>query len=285
MKKLVITADDFGLDEVIDRGIREACEKGAVTHVSLVANGSSTQDAIRFLRNHPEISVGIHLNLTDGMPLSDPKSLRPLLDAEDQFRASHVQAALIIMQQRDLISPVETEYRLQLESLLEHGLRLSQVNSHGHLHGIPELFQRVAGLCVDYKIPYLRTVREPLSWDGLSTSPRRWVKAVLLNNFFSRALSRAKLEEIPKTHPCIGVFDSGCLRLNRLEKLLAGLREGLTEFLCHPGHADDRLRSRYRWGYQWAEELSLLTSREFQNTIRGFQIQTVNFLTEDFHAL
>jgi len=69
MKSLAITADDFGLCRDQDLGIIEVCEKGVVTHVSLVANGENIDEAAKFLRSHPQTSAGIHLNITEGIQL------------------------------------------------------------------------------------------------------------------------------------------------------------------------------------------------------------------------
>ncbi len=67
MIRLVINADDLGLDPAIDRGILLAHRKGIVTSASLLATGRSAADAVRAARSDG-LALGVHLCLTTCLP-------------------------------------------------------------------------------------------------------------------------------------------------------------------------------------------------------------------------
>ena len=275
MKRLVITADDFGLSPELDAGIRSACVKGVVTHVSLVANGESTEDAVRLLAAHSGITAGVHLNLTDGRPLTDRSGLAALLDSRGYFKGSHWHAGAVILSRSFLRPSIELEYRAQIEKILALGIRPVQLNSHGHLHAVPALFDMVLRLASEYGIRNVRCMEERLPGPLFFRSPRRWLKSYLLSAAF--AWKRNLLG--CKTIPCAGVYDSGCLTAGRFDEILNNLPEGDSELICHPGGGEGAaMPAQYRgWGYLWEEELALLLSEDAKESLKNAKIQLINF--------
>ncbi|HSP33677.1 MAG TPA: ChbG/HpnK family deacetylase, partial [Thermoanaerobaculia bacterium] len=70
MKKLIVTADDAGLDAGMTAGAIEAHRNGIVTACSLVANGRAFDDAVARLRDVPSLEVGVHLTLVEERSLT-----------------------------------------------------------------------------------------------------------------------------------------------------------------------------------------------------------------------
>jgi chitin disaccharide deacetylase len=70
MKQLIVNADDFGMAPGVNRAILEAHRTGIVTSTSLLANGAAFDEAAAAARATPTLAVGVHLNLTQGRPLS-----------------------------------------------------------------------------------------------------------------------------------------------------------------------------------------------------------------------
>ena len=68
MKWLVVTGDDFGASHGINRGIVEAHEDGILTSTSLLVDGPASAAAAALGREHPDLSVGLHLVLDPGDP-------------------------------------------------------------------------------------------------------------------------------------------------------------------------------------------------------------------------
>ncbi len=62
-KQLIVNADDFGQSAGTNRGIIEAHEHGIVTSASLMVRWPGAPEAATYARAHPELSVGLHLDL------------------------------------------------------------------------------------------------------------------------------------------------------------------------------------------------------------------------------
>ena len=62
-KQLIVNADDFGQSAGTNRGIIEAHERGIVTSASLMVRWPGAAQAATYARAHPELSIGLHLDL------------------------------------------------------------------------------------------------------------------------------------------------------------------------------------------------------------------------------
>jgi len=62
-KQLIVNADDFGQSAGTNRGIIEAHERGIVTSASLMVRWPGAAQAATYAQAHPELSVGLHLDL------------------------------------------------------------------------------------------------------------------------------------------------------------------------------------------------------------------------------
>ncbi len=62
---LIVNADDFGLCEGVNRGIIAAAKHGIVTSASLMVRQPAAETAAAWARRHPELSLGLHLDLAE----------------------------------------------------------------------------------------------------------------------------------------------------------------------------------------------------------------------------
>ncbi len=62
-KYLIVNADDFGQSAGINSGIIEAHERGIVTSASLMARWPAALEAAAYAREHPQLSLGLHVDL------------------------------------------------------------------------------------------------------------------------------------------------------------------------------------------------------------------------------
>lgn len=71
-KICIVNGDDFGASAGINRGVIEAFTDGILTSASLMINMPGAEEAIALSAAHPELSVGLHVNLTnEGDPVVD----------------------------------------------------------------------------------------------------------------------------------------------------------------------------------------------------------------------
>ena len=69
MTKLIINSDDFGYSRAVNYAVIDAHQEGILTSASLLTNTSSFDHAIQLAKDHPNLGVGIHLNITSLQPL------------------------------------------------------------------------------------------------------------------------------------------------------------------------------------------------------------------------
>jgi predicted glycoside hydrolase/deacetylase ChbG (UPF0249 family) len=62
-RTLIVNADDFGYSPGINRGIITAHEQGIVTSASLMVRWPRADEAAAYGKQHPELSVGLHVDL------------------------------------------------------------------------------------------------------------------------------------------------------------------------------------------------------------------------------
>ena len=157
----IINADDFGMSDDINRAIERTFERGCVTSASLATNGARAADALKFARGNPSLRIGVHLTLTEGVPLSDPASLPLLVGADGRLTCGFVRLLwLSFARESALLEQAELEWRKQIDAALEYGLVISHLDSHRHVHMIPALFRLVLKLRREYGVPHLRIVNE-----------------------------------------------------------------------------------------------------------------------------
>ena len=78
MKRLVVTADDFGLALPVNAAVEAAHRRGLLTAASLMVTAPAAADAIERARRLPRLGVGLHLVLVDGKPALPPEELPDL---------------------------------------------------------------------------------------------------------------------------------------------------------------------------------------------------------------
>ena len=69
---LIVNADDFGLTESCTKAIAEAFRLGLISSTTACANGEAIENAYRIANENGFLDrVGIHINLTEGAPLTE----------------------------------------------------------------------------------------------------------------------------------------------------------------------------------------------------------------------
>lgn len=67
--QIIVNADDLGISSEVNDAIFGFIRSGLVTSATMLANGPQITEAAVRVREFPECSFGIHLNLTEFKPL------------------------------------------------------------------------------------------------------------------------------------------------------------------------------------------------------------------------
>ena len=85
MQKLIITADDYGMCDIVDKAIDAGIENGFITTTNVMLNMETLHNAASLRERFPHISVGVHWNVTTGKPLCNPQEIPTLVDKDGNF--------------------------------------------------------------------------------------------------------------------------------------------------------------------------------------------------------
>ena len=242
MRQIIINADDLGADAARNDGIFDAIRAGIVTSVSILPNGPASKKSLGTLRSlaHNTLSLGFHMNLSEGKPLSS--NLR-LLVGEDGSFLKKTSARTILMQPGDpeLEREIDHELVSQMEALLDDGLRITHLDGHQHVHVFPAVFPLTLKIAQKYKIPWMRIPEEPSPSSGLESIPP-WLREEA--KFFSGIAHAARLklkgDKIQTPDHFRGLYLKGRFSLPALLDLLQRVPPGLTELMVHPGQISEK---------------------------------------------
>ncbi|MFO0599223.1 MAG: ChbG/HpnK family deacetylase [Myxococcaceae bacterium] len=269
MIRLVINADDLGLHPRIDEGIFAARTDGVVTSASVLAMGPSAADAIRRAEKS-KLALGLHLCLTSHLaPAAAPHEVRWLAPG-GRFRGDWAELSAAWLAR--LIPPEEviTEFRAQVARVRELGADIDHLDTHQHLHLLPNMTSLVEVLAAELGVP-VRWPRERPNAHWL-VHPKSAVKSALL-----ATLSRVKQPRGIKRVPALGVFESGRLTERRLVRLLDRLRPGDNEIVTHPGLDPGVVPQDPKWRYGWEDELKAVLSPRVRDAIAARGIELVTY--------
>ena len=85
MQRIIVTADDYGMCDQVDRAIDAGIENGIITTTNVMLNMETLSNASNLRSRYPQISIGIHWNVTTGKPVSNPEEIPSLVDQNGVF--------------------------------------------------------------------------------------------------------------------------------------------------------------------------------------------------------
>lgn len=240
MRRLWINADDFGLTAEVSRGIVEAIRNGNVTTTTAMMCQPSSQDHVAKFGEQVCGRIGLHLQLTDGKPLSDPLTIPSLADNAGNF----------IRKGKDLgdvdCREVHQEWRLQLAAIRSLGIEPVHVDSHHDVHWRPQALDAYIEIAREEELPVRggpQWLVERLRENGVSSAAMTWT-------FGDRS----------------EISIDGFIEEVRLA-MAACPGEGDLEIACHPGFVDDELRTKSALADQREQELKVLCRPDLERRL------------------
>jgi predicted glycoside hydrolase/deacetylase ChbG (UPF0249 family) len=295
--KLILTADDYGLEEHIDAAIVDAVSLGRITSVACFANlpfENLKSKISKLVAANPNLHLGIHLNLTAGKSLSGYHGFTE----QGYFKPSNKMA----FSKLDL-SAIETELTMQINRFLavlnnlskESGLNLCVAHISSHINILylsPKFFNlnlkiaRKYGLAMRASetlpdlmdLPFKYSL--PLAWAGFKVL--HWRDILHVVRYFTKKTRAAQMAAI-KSHNLLctnllvpNVYGNTttkdfmflvsklkALPINKAE-LVFHLSNGL-----YPPLPTNGINAGY-FGHR-IKETALLNSAEFLETISDFE--------------
>lgn len=296
---LIITADDFGASKNINEGIKFAADKKAITAISVLSNFSeSLPDLLEISKVHPEIGIGVHLNITTGKPVLAASDISSLVNATGNFYT--IDELLPILSSISL-SDLRKELRAQVVALVNIDIRIDHLSDqNGILSFYTPFFDVVTELALEFNVPVRTPEIASIKYPDLFPDSRmnehgrkKAMKLAIHDPLKAASLLKyARKQEIEKKvhkldthgilHPDILIeYFWGNPTPSNLNYILEHLPEGISELILHLG--TDTRQDEYPSGLDQQyfnnreKELLTITSDNLIEYFTFLNIRTIGY--------
>ncbi len=182
--RLVIRADDIGFCHGANQALRRLLDARIVTSFSVMVTTPWLDEAVEILREHPEVSVGVHTAVNSEWreyrwgPVSPVEKVPSLVDEFGKFFPSR----RLMMRNRPRVEEVAAEVRAQIELARRKGLNISYIDHHMsgavNTREMQEEFEQIAR---EYGVGISRYFGEREAKSVYSDPPETKLEAALRN--------------------------------------------------------------------------------------------------------
>lgn len=221
MIRTIINADDFGRESSVNEAIGLCFEKRIITNTTLMVNMPYAMDAVRLAKSNGfEDRVGLHLNLTQGVPLtSSIRNFSSFCDGRGEFNARfHLSTAGRLTIGPREAAALSEEIEAQIRRYLAFGLTEKHLDSHHHSHTDLSVWRLAEPLLKKYGFRSVRISRN-LFAEGKCSPVNRVYK-----HTYNRRLRRTGM----LCADYFGSYRDFCAAIDSIED------DCLTEMMLHP---------------------------------------------------
>lgn len=280
MIRVIINADDLGKSHKVNMAIADALRKHIITSTTILSNSDTWEEIHSIIKENPQASFGLHLNLTEGRALTNSPVLREynIVDDNNCF-TKH--AKNITTLPEDLRDAISDEWDAQLKKvIIEEYIPISHIDGHHHIHTRYVYLDILVALLNKYKIKKVRN-RYETTYRSTRAHLNRLIESVGGFLFTDELIKRYKttnpvfgyvfaLVENKRWRSVISKTFSFTDYFNSYENQVKLSKKGLTipqnvtiELMCHPGHP------QFEKEYEMIEEFAI-------NTLHS-NIQYINY--------
>jgi predicted glycoside hydrolase/deacetylase ChbG (UPF0249 family) len=257
--RLVLHADDLGMNRAVTAGVLAGFRDGLLTSTSVLANAPAVVEALRHWKDlvaehaagrlpsaanrkrlddpSGPFDLGVHLNLTQGQPLSAGFPAE-LLDAEGRFPGIFPLFARLARSGKRFRAAILLELAAQVAMVCDHGLRPTHLNGHQYIEMLPAVSKLMPELLGRFGIHVVRVAWEAGLWRSTVLRGRFWLwPLAAVKHRFARRF-RTRMDSLGIRHPAVffGTAHAGRIDLGLLEQFLtAAGASPLVEVALHPG--------------------------------------------------
>lgn len=241
MKKLIITADDYGMSIAVNRAIDAGIEAGLITSTNVMPNMPFFEEAIK-LKSYENVSVGIHFTLSCGAPTSRPEDIPSLVNENGEFYKYadfRERYRKKLIKDKDVIRELSSQYEKYVKLLGEP----DYWNTHQNVHVDFRIYRLFVDFAVEHGICKMRS-HQRIYVPGSKKENKRSLVWRLLEPIKSRMLNKWQKNAHKKgiASPdglicCLNKAD-----INNPEYLFANIKwkkNTVGEYVIHPATEND----------------------------------------------
>ena len=298
---LIVTADDFGASENINEGIVIAAEKQLITTISALTNFKESLPLLKNIsKNHPDIGIGSHLNITTGKPVLSVQEVPSLVNDKGNFyTVDELLPKLASIAMVDL----KKELRAQIMALVNTDIQVDHLSDqNGILSFYGPFFDIVTELALEFNVPVRTPEIASIKYPDLfpnscmkENGRKKAMKLAIQNPLKAfHLLKYARIQEIEKKvqileglgipHPDLLIeYFWGNPTTANLNHILEHLPEGTSELVLHLG--TDTRQENYPSGLDQEyfknreKELATITNTNLNKYCNTLNIRTIGYDT------
>lgn len=277
MKKMIVTADDYGMSRCVNDAIDAGIACGLITSTNVMTNMEYYHEAEKLRASG--VSVGIHWTISAGKPVLEPWQIKSLVDnngsffSYPEFRKRYRKR---LISDTDIIKELKAQYNRFVSVCGEP----DYWNTHQNTHVDFKIYRLFVDTARDLGIHKMRShqrIYVPRS-DNSQRKSLVWrmaepIKSRLLN-VWQRNAHRKGISSPDGRIVCLNKLD-----VNNMEYTFSNIQwkhNKVGEYVIHPATADD---SPYFGSIveQRITEWKQFTAEETKRILQENQIELVNF--------
>ena len=134
-------------------------DNGYINSCSIMTNCDYFTEAVLKLKERKDLKVGVHLNITYGESLNNSLIYN---DTDGFFNLSYLQLLRKSIFDKQFLEEIKKEFELQIQKAIQNNIEIRHLDSHRHVHLIPNLYKIVYDLAEKYDVDRVRLVNENL---------------------------------------------------------------------------------------------------------------------------
>ncbi|HWA78772.1 MAG TPA: hopanoid biosynthesis-associated protein HpnK [Acetobacteraceae bacterium] len=268
MRRVLLTADDFGLSEGVNEAVERAYRDGVLGAASLMVAGPAAADAVRRARALPGLRVGLHLVVIEGPAILPQARIPDLVDARGWFPSDQARLGIRYFAHPAVRRQLAAEIGAQFSAYAETGLPLDHADAHKHMHLHPTVGRLMIQIGRSFGLTSVRVPDEPPSviaacGERVGLGDRalaRWSRVL------RRQVRRAGLSA---PDAVFGLRWTGRMTAARIKALAPHLPTGLSEIYVHPAVRREALLKALMPAYAQEAEFAALVDPEVRRALEA----------------
>ena len=248
-RQLLIRADDLGYSRAVNYGIYESVHNGIINNVGAMVNMPNSEQGLNLLKSE-NIDFGVHIDISNGRPISDPKTIPSLVDQNGFFKRYKVYRSA----KEDFVNLDEVVQ--EIEAQYQRFLKLANRK--------PDYFEGHA-VFSDNFIKGLKIVADRHNLDFLpfGSPTQKYVE-------FRHSNIQSFMDSMLPNYDPYKTFE------NVVEEAMKD--DGITPMMvCHPGYLDQYILNTSSLTIPRVQEVDMACSNKVRNLVIDNQIKLVRY--------
>ncbi|APH58246.1 cellobiose phosphotransferase system celC [Granulibacter bethesdensis] len=276
MRRIIVSADDFGLTSTVNEAVRDAHRNGILSTCSLMVAAPAAAEAVAMAQATPSLRVGLHLVLVEGDAVLPHARIPALVDQQGRFGSDQVRRGFTYFFSPSARRQLAEEIDAQFAAFRATGLTLDHANAHKHMHLHPTVGKLLCEIGRDYGLRAIRIPAEPPAIMA-ACGEKTGLSDTLLYRWTGMLRAQARKAGLSVNDHVFGLRWSGHMTSDKLLRLSRHLPSGVTEIYTHPASRPDATLRALMPEYDQTGEYAALTDPQVRDAFTGRQVQFIGW--------